>query len=109
MDDHIDDAWGEHCAYSVPRAKSQPVTPLELYERLQEQHEASMASDRARRAESRAIRRHVASQPKRLVVLDNVFPPGSQGWVEGCGVFEGGLPREWVGSDTVNRLEARRA
>lgn len=86
--------------YGVQR--HDPMTELE---RLQELHLDEMSRDKVRRAGSRAMRRHISGQPKRLVVLDSLRAPGVP-WEDLCAED---LPREWVGSMRVTRLEVRRA
>jgi len=90
------------------------VTPLgvleadqeELLEDLQERHLEAESRDRVRRAESRATRRYIEAQPKKVVTLDRVTPPGAPYAI--AGDFTHGLPREWVGSQAT-RVLVRRA
>jgi hypothetical protein len=64
-------------------------------ELLQERHEEASRRDRIRRAESRAVRRYIAEQPKRLVTVDKLTSPGTP--YEMFGTLVGGtLPHEWV-------------
>lgn len=74
-------------------------------EQLQEEHEAAMSRDRTRRAVSRAERRYIGEQPKRLVTLDKVRGPGAP-VLDLFDTFHD-LPRQWVGSCATRELVRR--
>jgi hypothetical protein len=86
-----------------------PGDRTEMLEDLQLRLEEADCRDRTRRAESRGIRRFIASQPQRAVNLDGVAqPPGQPSWSDDSGPFQNGLPRQFT-NDWTNRYEAKRA
>lgn len=93
----------------LPEATPDGVIEADHLELLQERHEEAVAYDRRRRAESRAIRRFVADQPKRLVNLDAILQrPGGPAWMANDGRMVEGLPEEFTNHWTT-RYDARRS
>jgi hypothetical protein len=87
-----------------------PAGQDELLEQLQEQIEATDTRQRKERQVSRATRRFIAGQPKRLVNLDAIAqPPGQPAWESSDeATFAKGLPRQFTNNWTT-RYDVRRA
>jgi hypothetical protein len=95
--------------WQTPPAPVQPASVEDIFDAIEERYAAAELKDKRRRAESRAMRRYVASQPKRLVNLDAIAqPPGQPAWERMGGTFVNDLPHAFT-NDWTNRYELRRA